>query len=131
MTRVSITRLRLRSTFYELPFIWHAVRSRMQAERAEGCLGIAVRRHRGAYWTMTLWRDAVSMRAFMLSGAHRNAMPKLAGWCDEAAVGHWEQEAQTMPAWAEAEDQLARNGRTSLIANPSPAHAAGNTMGSA
>jgi hypothetical protein len=31
------------------------------------------------------------MRAFMLSGAHQRAMPKLFNWCDEASVVHWNQ----------------------------------------
>jgi hypothetical protein len=42
------------------------------------------------------------MRSFMLSGAHRNVMPRLAEWCDEAAVAHWIQGAVEPPSWPEA-----------------------------
>lgn len=131
MARVSITRLRIRGLFFELPFIWHAVRSQMQAKRADGCLAMDLRRTSGAvYWTKTVWRDNAAMRAFMLSGAHRQAMPKLAGWCDEASLTHWQQDGDILPTWAEAEDRLGREGRTSLVAYPSPAHLAGKTLGS-
>ncbi len=131
MSRVSITRLRIRSLFYELPFIWHAVRSQMQAKRADGCQGMTLRRTPGAvYWTITIWRDNAAMRAFMLSGAHRKAMPKLVNWCDEASLTHWQQDTDALPTWDEAEERLGREGRTSLVANPSLAHLAGKTLGS-
>jgi len=130
MNRVSITRLRLRSVLYEIPFIWHAARSNAQAQRAEGCLAITVRRHQGAYWTLTVWKDSAALRAYMLTGAHRAAMPKLSDWCDEASVGHWEQEGTALPSWAEGEQRLAREGRLSAINHPSAAHAAGLILGS-
>jgi heme-degrading monooxygenase HmoA len=128
--RVSITRLRLRSFWFELPFLWHAVRSDIQAKRADGCLGVNIRRTDGAYWTMTLWRDTAAMRAFMLSGAHKDAMPKLQNWCSEASLTHWEQDDATMPTWDEGERHLATEGRVSHVKHPSPAQAAGNTSGS-
>jgi hypothetical protein len=128
---VSITRLRLRSFIYELPFIWHAVRSRMQAAQADGHLAMDLRRTQGGvYWTMTMWRDLAAMRAFMASGAHRTAMPKLMGWCDEAAVAHWETNETALPNWSDGTARLAREGRLSKVASPSPAHAAGQTLGS-
>jgi hypothetical protein len=130
MAHVSITRLRLRSVLYELPFIWHAVRSNAQARRAEGCLAIDARRSQGAYWTLTVWKDTAAMRAFMLSGVHRQAMPKLAGWCDEASVGRWEQDGPDLPPWPESEQRMAREGRLTPVAHPSPAQAAGVILGS-
>ncbi|MBY0509562.1 MAG: DUF3291 domain-containing protein [Rhodospirillaceae bacterium] len=129
MTRVSITRLRLRSPWLEPPFLWHAVRSNVQAKGAEGCLGVNIRRANGAYWTLTLWRDTAALRAFMLSGAHKGAMPKLQEWCSEASLAHWEQDGAAMPTWEEAERRLAAEGRVSHVKHPSPAQAAGNTSG--
>jgi hypothetical protein len=130
MARVSITRLRLRSRWFELLFLWHAVRSNIQAKRADGCLGVSVRRADGAYWTMTMWRDAAATRAFMLSGAHKDAMPKLQTWCDEASLAHWEQDTATMPTWDEGARRLTADGRLSHVKHPSPAQSAGLTMGS-
>ena len=101
----------------------------MQAQRADGCLGVTVRRTKGAvYWTMTVWRDDAALRAFMLSGAHRQAMPKLIKWCDEASLAHWQQDTDTLPAWDEGERRLATEGRLSKVAHPSPAQAAGQTL---
>jgi hypothetical protein len=130
MPRVSITRLRLRSAWFEIPFLWYAVRSHIQAKGADGCLDLMIRRAHGAYWTMTLWRDAAATRAFMLSGAHKTAMPKLQNWCDEASLAHWEQADAAMPTWEEAERRLATEGRLSHVHHPSPAQTAGLTVGS-
>lgn len=130
MALVSITRLRLRRFIYEVPFVWHAVRSQLQARRADGNIALATRRTgNGTYWTLTVWRDLAAMRAYMGAGAHRAAMPKLMDWCDEAAVAHWESHAVALPSWSEAEERLARDGRLSKIKHPSPAHAAGWTLG--
>jgi hypothetical protein len=46
------------------------------------------------------------MKSFMLSGAHRQVMPRLLNWCNEAALVHWEQESQKMPEWDEAHRRL-------------------------
>ena len=131
MPRVSITRLRLRSAWFELPFAWHALRSQLQARKADGCLAVIARRTSGkTYWTLTLWRDAEVTRAYMVSGAHRTAMPKLMNWCDEASLAHWEQGGNELPLWAEAEHRLANEGRISKVAHPSPAQLAGKPLGS-
>lgn len=130
-TRVSITRLRLRSPLYEIPFLWHALRSNAQAKRADGCLHVAITRAHGAYWTLTVWRNAAATRAFMLSGAHKAAMPKLQHWCDEASLAHWEQDGDALPPWNDAMHRLATAGRISHVHHPSPAHSAGKTLGSA
>lgn len=129
MSQVSITRLRLRSNWYLPLFFWHALRSQRQARMSDGCLFVSVRYHKGAFWTLTMWRDHTATRAYMVSGAHLAAMPKLKTWCDEASLAHWEQDT-TRPLWSDAETRLRTEGRTSKVLHPSPAHAAGLTMGS-
>ena len=117
---VSVTRLQLRSLRFLLPFAWHARRSRRQAEVAEGCLQVSVRKTAGlAFWTLTTWRDEASLRRYMRAAPHREAMPKLAHWCDEAAVAHWEQDAANGSDWAEAARRLAEGGRLLEVAHPS------------
>src|SRR3712207_7769762 len=47
------------------------------------------------FWTMTVWESEKDMRAYLMSGAHKKAMPKLASWCSEASVAHWRSEEHT------------------------------------
>jgi hypothetical protein len=131
MALISVTRLHLRSGRFFLPFLFHAVRSQIQAKAAAGNHGVALRRTgTGVYWTLTVWTDKAAMRAFMLNGPHRTAMPRLAHWCDEAAVAHWEQDNTGLPSWTEAEQRLAADGRVSAVNHPSAAHTAGRPLGS-
>ena len=127
MPLAAITRLRVRRLRFVPLLVFHAFRSRRQADRADGCLAADVRTLGSrVFWTRTLWRDAAAMRAFMNSGAHRAAMPKLQHWCDEAAIMHWERD--TLPDWSEAEAQMRAAGRVSRVRHPSPAHARGETV---
>jgi hypothetical protein len=130
MAQVSVTRLRLRSNWFLLPFAFYSVRSHTQATRADGCFAAVVRRHKGAFWTLSVWRDAAATKAFMLAGVHRAAMPNLRHWCDEASRAHWSQDGDGLPRWSEAEARLKAEGQTSFVDHPSPAHAAGLTLGS-
>jgi len=126
MPFVSITRLRLRSPFFTIPFFWHAIRSLSQAKRATGNIGARTLAdaHR-VFWTASVWKDEASMRAYLTSGAHRKAMPKLMGWCDEASVANWTQAEPQLPDWNTAHRRLVAEGRKSKVHRPSPAHAAG------
>jgi len=65
----------------------------------------------------------------MLNGNHRVAMPKLAGWCDEASLARFDYDGDQLPSWETAEEMLEAHGRTSKVDHPSPAHAAGSTLG--
>jgi Domain of unknown function (DUF3291) len=117
---VSVTRLRLRSWRFLLPFAWDARQARLQAERSAGCRGALVRKTQGlAFWTLTYWDDEASLRQFMLKGPHRKAMPKLAKWCDESAVTHWQHDAAELPGWDIATARLAEHGRLSRVDHPS------------
>lgn len=126
MAFISVTRLRLRSLRYLPPFLWHSFRSTRQARRAAGNLETRVRRAPdGAFWTLTAWADAKAMAAYRNSGPHKRAMPKLLGWCDEASVGHWEQESPALPDWTEAQRRMREVGRLSKVNHPSPRQRAG------
>ena len=130
MVHVSITRLRLRLARYLLPLAWNTLLVNRQIKAADGCLSSEVRGGRDRiFWTKSVWRDEATMRAFMTSGAHLKAMPKLKYWCDEASAAHWAQEIEFV-AWAEVEGRMAQHGWTSKVLHPSPAHAAGSPLGS-
>lgn len=126
MAFISVTRLRLRSARYLPPFLWRTLTSLLQARRAPGNLSARTRRAAdGAFWTLTAWDAEASMRAYRNSGAHRKAMPKLLEWCDEASVGHWEQEPAELPDWGEAHRRMFQSGRLSKVNHPSARQRAG------
>lgn len=126
MPLVSVTRLRLRAPRYLLPFLRHAILSTRQAQQANGNLTTQTRRTKGnAFWTMTLWENEATMRRYMSSGAHRQAMPKLVEWCDEASTVHWWQETTKLPTWPEAEHQMVTQGRIHTVQHPSAAQSQG------
>ena len=102
-------------------FFLYGLRSSRQAKSANGNLGVAlVRDARLTFWTLTAWQDEPAMRAFMMAGIHRRAMPKLLDWCDEAAVAHWTQETTELPDAAEAHRRMVVEGRFSKVHQPSP-----------
>jgi hypothetical protein len=86
---------------------FYTLRSFLQAKRAEGNLHASLLRDADrVFWTRTMWTTEEAMKSFMLSGAHRQVMPRLLNWCNEAALVHWEQESQKMPEWDEAHRRL-------------------------
>jgi len=125
MVLVSITRLRLRAWRFLPMFAWYAIRSARQASRAEGNLAARLlRERRNTFWTATSWTGEGAMKKFMVSGSHGKAMRKLAQWCDEAAVAHWNQESSELPTWLEAYARLHKEGRRSKVNHPSEGHVA-------
>ncbi len=124
MPFVSLTRLRIRSIFFLPAFALHAQRTNSQVKRAPGFRRGGLLPDRDwTFWTMTAWSTQADMRAYMVSGAHMKAMPKLLHWCDEASVAHWEQESETLPTWEEADHRMRSTGRASKVRHPSPHHA--------
>lgn len=119
---VSMTRLRVRSWRYLPVFLIQSLRILRQAELAAGNLATAVLRDVDrTYWTRTVWNEEAAMRAFMRSGVHRRVMPKLARWCNEAALVHWVQDNPEPPTWLEAHRHLQQHGRRSRVDHPSEA----------
>lgn len=126
MAFVSITRLRLRSPLYLLSFFRYAIPSAQQSATAPGNLLTKTRQQRmSVFWTFTVWQDEASMQRYMTSGSHRQAMPKLAQWCDEASAVHWLQDGTELPTWAEIQQRMVTGGRLYPVKHPSPNHAAG------
>ena len=124
MVFVSLTRLRIRSIRFVPIFFVHAIRSNNQVKRSQGFLQGALLRDRSwTFWTMTAWDTQENMRRYMLSDAHKEAMPHLLDWCDEASVAHWVQPEASLLSWAEADVRMRKSGRTSKVRHPSPQHA--------
>lgn len=123
MSFVSITRLRIRSWWFLPPFLLQTRGAIEQARHAPGFrAGSLLRDRHLTFWTMTLWREPADMRAYIASGSHLAAMPRLLHWCDEASIVHW-QAGDSLPDWPEADRRMRLEGRPSKVRNPSPAHA--------
>ena len=126
MPSIAVTRLRIRSFRFVMPFAWHAWHSFRQAKHAAGSLGAKLRKAEGlAFWTLSAWQDKPTMNAFRITPPHRDAMPKLRKWCDEAAYVDWNQEPAELPDWGAAERHLAESGRLSKVDHPSARQRAG------
>src|SRR5262249_18247374 len=109
MVVVSVTRLRVRSLCFLLPFIWYAGRSTLQAKRSPGNIGVRLRHtKRFAFWTLSLWGSNSAMGAFRIAPPHRDAMRKLPYWCNEASYAQWKQNDLAMTSWHEAVENCAR-----------------------
>ena len=117
---ISITRLRLRRWWSVPAFLWWSKLSMKQAGKSQGFIsGATLADRRRAYWTLTAWESEAAMKAYRGSGAHKAVMPKLARWCDEASVVHYE--ADELPSWEEAWQKI-QKGRFTPVEKPSEAH---------
>ena len=124
MIFVSLTRLRIRSARFLPFFLLHMLRTVMQLRKAPGFRhGDLLADRSWTFWTMTAWDNQQNMRDYMTTGSHKNAMPHLLHWCDEAAVAHWTQPEAALPSWTEAGHRMSDSGRASKVLNPSPQHA--------
>jgi len=125
MPLIAATRLRVRSAWYMPAFFLAAFRSAQQAKAAHGNLSVAVLNdeHR-TYWTCSAWSDIGAMRSYMSVNPHGSIMRKLAHWCDEASVVHWEQASQELPQWPIVHERMQREGRASRVNHPSEPHLA-------
>lgn len=121
---VSLTRLRLRSIRFVPAFAIHAIRTRQQCSRAPGFQRGSLLMDRGwTFWTLTAWDTQESMRAYMTSGDHKVAMPKLLNWCDQASVAHWHSASAELPTWQECDRRMRTEGRISKVRHPALGHA--------
>ena len=120
MPFVSLTRLRVRSWRFMPAFLWYAFRSSRQAQRTEGFLhGKLIVDAKNTFWTVTAWSSEAAMRAYRVQGPHLAAMGKLANWCDEASVAHWQQESVALPSPEQAHQRMVESGRPSRVNHPS------------
>ena len=124
MIFVSLTRLRIRSFRFLPLFALYTFRSLRQVKKAPGFQTGALLADRSwTFWTMTAWDTQENMRQFMTSAAHKQAMPHLQHWCDEASVAQWTQPGAALPSWVEADQRMRQSGRISKVLHPGPHHA--------
>jgi hypothetical protein len=116
---LSLTRLRL-GRWRDLPKFLEMSRLCVEQAAADAsCCGGASYAGPGlCFWTATLWRDEASLRSYLGSGAHREAMPLLAQWCTEAAVAHFG--GDRLPEKSEIAALLGPRAKFSTVRAPSP-----------
>lgn len=71
---VSITGLKLKSQRHFFTFWWHAIRSMIQAKSSPGNISAEARTINGIHHTLSVWTDEKSMRTFITTGNHLQAM---------------------------------------------------------
>lgn len=123
MAHNSITRLRLRSIFSLSAFARETRGISAQLAAAPGFLGGAVLAEgRLVFWTRSAWESVDAMKAFRDSGAHRESMPKIQLWCDEASVA--QSEGEPLTDWDAIYALLAEKGRLTRLKRGNAAHEA-------
>lgn len=107
---VSVTELHLKNFWSFLRFIPHAMKSKMQADKAPGVLssqvsaqGLLCQR------TLTTWDSRESMLNCVRSGSHPWAMKLFSKIANQSFSYRYE--AAQAPSWPEALEQLKRHGR--------------------
>ena len=130
MPFLSLTRLHLRAWRHLPAFLIGTAKAARQAQQSSGFIIGALSadlRHR-TFWTLTIWRSDADLRAYLLAGAHRDVMPKLAKWCDEASVARRDHTGHELPTIEDALRYMQLYCRTSRVPQASPEHAAGETV---
>lgn len=105
---VSITGLRLKGRRHTVRFWWHAVRSMMQAQRAEGNLSAEARTIHGVHHTLSVWASEAAMRRFLVAGAHRRAMKTYSAIATGKTLGF---ETDGVPEWDDVHGLWLTQGR--------------------
>lgn len=122
MQFISVTRLRVRSILYLLPFFKANEASVKELKRSKGLIQAKeLIDKKLTFWTLTIWEDEDSMKKFRGCASHRYAMQHLPQWCDEASYHHWVQEDHEVPTWDIVAEKLYAEGKLSKVRNPSKA----------
>ena len=119
MPFVSITRLKVKSIIYLYSFIRANENSVKQISSIPGFIsGKELIDKNLTFWTLTIWKDEVSMRQFRNSIPHKTAMQKLPYWCSEASYFHWTKEDEELPDWKNASTRLINEGFLTKVRSP-------------
>lgn len=106
---VSITGLQLKRFWYGPMFWRHALASMAQAKSAEGCLSASARTIKGVHHTLSVWESRAAMQAYLVSGAHKEAMKSFKTIATGKVYGF---ETDRVPDWSEVPELWRGEGRT-------------------
>lgn len=99
MVYVSITGFRVRGIWQQPRFWWLTLRAAGQARAAPGNISTSLRASNGVYHTLTVWSGREAMLAYLVAGAHREAMRANRSLGSGRTLGF---EAAEPPGWPEA-----------------------------
>jgi hypothetical protein len=123
MVFISLTRLRVKSYRYIIPFFLANESSLKQLRKTAGFLGGEELVDKNlTFWTLTMWTADSNMKEFRNSMPHRKAMQKLPIWCNEASYMHWTQSEPNLPDWKIAYHKMVSEGHISKVREPSEVH---------
>jgi hypothetical protein len=105
---VSITGLRVKHIFKVLAFWNHAIKSKIQADKAAGMLQSDVRKINGIQHTFTIWESKRHMKEFLYTGAHAVAIKNFRKIATGKTFGY---ESKTIPSWDEVHQLWLEKGR--------------------
>lgn len=89
-------------------FFRHAIPSLIQARKAPGNLFADVRKVADVQHTLTVWEDRAAMRAYLMSGAHLQAIKAFRQIGSGRTCGY---ESDRQPGWDEALEYWHQYGR--------------------
>jgi heme-degrading monooxygenase HmoA len=123
MTLVVATRMKVARARDVPAFFAMANAAARQSQRSPGFLGGRLRVERGrTFWTMSMWASGADMAAYRDSGVHREALPRLAGWAEEAFFTAWSAPDTDLPRWKDLREKLPGRPIFAELRNPTPAH---------
>ena len=101
---ITITSIRLRSlwTFFQLS--WLGLKISIQAKKSRGFIKMKNTGFGYMHYTVTAWKEVESMKEFMKSGAHAEAMKISAEIATE--IGNYTYQSEVLPSWKEAKELM-------------------------
>ena len=108
---VSVTGLQLKSIWYAPKFWRRTIPAFAQAEQAEGNVYCQTKSRDGVHHTLTVWDSRESMRKFMFSGAHAQAMKILKEVANLETTKVYGYESDEIPTWEQALQEWDAHGK--------------------
>jgi hypothetical protein len=120
MFYLSMTRLRLKSPLYLIPFFVQNEKILSQLRASQGFIkGKVLAAPNLSMWTATLWASEQDLRAFHLNGEHGETIEKIDEWSSDSARCHQLTESDKIPSWENVRLELIKSGRFRDLTEPS------------
>lgn len=123
MVFVSVTRIKLKSVFHFIPFLFSNEKVLRRLFTINGFKkGKELIDRNWVFWTITIWDNENSMLEFRRSDEHISAIKKTSRWCNEGSYISWIQESTEFPHWKEVSERLITKGKLMKLRQPTCRH---------